>query len=287
MNRRIYFLSVRAVSLLLITMLIGGVSVTGAVGAQKQLTLDEVRRRGVLVVGMNAAYAPFEYIEKGGTIVGFDVDLIRILVDKLGVKARLVDTEWAGVIPALYTGKFDVIISAMTITPQRAKRVNFSIPYVEATPYLLVKASSPYEKIEDLIGRVVAVQLGGAGETQVRGWDQELKKKHGKGFKDILTLGNVPDIWLAVDVGRADAAIGTLVDLQVFMKKNPGKYRAIPGLGERAFFGIATRKQDIELKQYFDRQIRDLKRSGQLAALQMKWFGFVTAVPDELPAFAK
>src|SRR2546428_13489449 len=123
MNRRIYFLSVRAVSLLLVTLLVGGVSVTRAVGAQKTLTLDEVRRRGVLVVGMNAAYAPFEYIEQGGKIVGFDVDLIQILVKELGVKARLVDTEWAGVIPALYAGKFDVIISAMTITPQRAKRV--------------------------------------------------------------------------------------------------------------------------------------------------------------------
>ena len=78
-------------------------------------TLDEIRKRGEMVIGMEAAYVPYESIQDG-KIIGFDCDIGQHFADKLGVKVKFVDTEWSGIIPALYTKKFDTILSGMTIT---------------------------------------------------------------------------------------------------------------------------------------------------------------------------
>src|SRR2546426_3994412 len=88
----------------------------------------EIKKRGVIMNGMEAQNPPFEYIENGH-IVGYDADLVERLAQKLGVKAENIDTAWSGVIPSLYTRKFDLIWSAMTITEPRKQAVNFSAPY--------------------------------------------------------------------------------------------------------------------------------------------------------------
>src|ERR1700677_33825 len=78
-------------------------------------TLEEVKKRGTLMVGTEAAYVPYEFF-KDGKIIGYDPDIADLMVPKIGAKAQFIDTAWSGIIPALYAGKFDCIISAMTIT---------------------------------------------------------------------------------------------------------------------------------------------------------------------------
>ena len=95
--------------------------------------LADAKKRGTLIVGMEAAYVPYEFF-KDGKIIGYDPDIIDLVAPKLGVKPQLVDTAWNGIIPALYARKFDCIISAMTITKERAEKVLFSMPYADASP---------------------------------------------------------------------------------------------------------------------------------------------------------
>src|SRR5260221_14065116 len=90
--------------------------------------LDDIKKKGEMVVGMEVAYVPYEFF-KDGEVMGYDVDLTRRFADKLGVKGKFVDTEWAGIIPALLASKFDVIISGMTIPPERGQQVNCSMHY--------------------------------------------------------------------------------------------------------------------------------------------------------------
>ena len=110
-------------------------SLTGAVRAD---TLDDIKKRGEMVIGLEAAYVPYESI-KDGKIIGFDCDIGQHFADKLGVKVKFVDTEWSGIIPALYTKKFDAILSGMTITGERAQKVLFSQPYAEASNMVLIR----------------------------------------------------------------------------------------------------------------------------------------------------
>src|SRR5260370_34924614 len=77
--------------------------------------MDDIKKRGEMVVGMEVDNQPYEYF-KDGEIVGYDVDLAKKLADKLGIKVKFVDTEWSGIIPSLLAKKFDLIFSGMTIT---------------------------------------------------------------------------------------------------------------------------------------------------------------------------
>jgi polar amino acid transport system substrate-binding protein len=90
--------------------------------------VDQVKSRGVLRVGLSL-FMPRAMLDKGGKLMGFDVDVANKVAEDLGVKLELVQTAWDGIIPSLLLGKFDVIISGMIITPGRNLTVNFTVPY--------------------------------------------------------------------------------------------------------------------------------------------------------------
>ena len=148
----------------------GSAVLLGLATAQKAHadTLDEVKKRGTLIVGTEAAYVPYEFF-KDGKIIGYDPDIIDHIVGKLGVKAQIVDTAWNGIIPALYAKKFDVIISAMTITKERADKVLFSMPYADASNVILLRANEDRIKsATDLSGKIIGVQIGSAAAGSSR-----------------------------------------------------------------------------------------------------------------------
>ena len=97
-------------------------------GAAAESLIDEIVKRGVLRVGVGL-FVPRSFKDKDGNLVGYEVEMSKKLAEDIGIKAEFVPTEWSGIIPALLTGKFDVIIGGMGITPERALKVNFSIPY--------------------------------------------------------------------------------------------------------------------------------------------------------------
>ncbi|MBA7592906.1 L-cystine-binding protein FliY [subsurface metagenome] len=96
--------------------------------APAESLIDEIGKRGVLKVGVGL-FVPRSFKDKDGNLVGYEVEMSKKLAEDIGIKAEFVPTEWSGIIPALLTGKFDVIIGGMGITPERALKVNFSIPY--------------------------------------------------------------------------------------------------------------------------------------------------------------
>ena len=98
-------------------------------------TLDDIKKRGEMIVGVEAAYVPYEFI-KDGQIIGYDIDIGNRFAEKLGVKAKFMDTQWSGIIAALLTKKFDTVLSGMTITKDRAEKLNFSMPKPSALSVL-------------------------------------------------------------------------------------------------------------------------------------------------------
>ena len=131
-------------------------------------TLDDIKAAGVLRVGMEPGYMPFELTNQKGEIIGFDVDVAKRMAKKLGVKLELVSTAWDGIIPSLMTSKFDVIMSGMTITDERSQVVDFADPYIIIGQTALVR--------KDLAGEIksykdlnnpkykIASKLGTTGE---------------------------------------------------------------------------------------------------------------------------
>jgi polar amino acid transport system substrate-binding protein len=118
-----------------------------------------------LVVGMELAYPPFETKDQQGNPSGVSVDLAKALGEYLGRPVEIVNTNWDGLIPSLQTGKVDVVISSMTITEERGKVVDFSIPYAHSYLAVLVNKNAGITSVEDLntAGRIVAVKKGTTG----------------------------------------------------------------------------------------------------------------------------
>ena len=247
-------------------------------------TLDEVKQRGTLVVGMEAAYVPYEFF-KDGKIIGYDPDIIDHLVGTLGVKAQLVDTAWNGIIPALYAKKFDVIVSAMTITKERAEKVLFSMPYADASNVILLRAGEDrIKEADDLSGRIVGVQIGSAAAGIIKTFEAKLKDKGKPGYADVKQYEHYPEAYQDLLNKRIDAVVNSRSTMMVVMKDAPGKFKMIPGVSDiTAYFGMAFRKDDTSLQSFANQQLAMLKQSGELAKLQEKWFGGTMETPDVVP----
>ncbi len=131
-------------------------------------TLDDIKARGTLRVGMEPGYMPFELTNQKGEIIGFDVDMAKRMAKALDVELELVSTAWDGIIPALITSKFDIIMSGMTVTEERAKAVDFADPYIIIGQTALIRKEladevKSYKDLDDPKYKI-ASKLGTTGE---------------------------------------------------------------------------------------------------------------------------
>ena len=256
-----------------------------AIRSARSDTLDEVKKRGTLIVGMEVAYVPYEFF-KDGVIVGYDPDIIAEAMPKLGVKAQLIDTAWNGIIPALYASKFDVIVSAMTITKERAEKVLFSMPYADASNVILLRADdSVIKSADDLSGRIIGVQLGSAAAVISKTYEDNMKSRGKPGYKEVKQYEHYPEAYQDLLNKRVDAVVNSKSTLMVVMNDAPGKFKLLPGISDvTAYFGMAFRKQDTALQAFFNAQLAEMKQDGRLAKLQQQWFGGTMETPNTIPA---
>ena len=250
-------------------------------------TLSDVKASGVLQIGCEATYPPFTFRDSG-KIVGYDVDLAALMCSSLGVKPEFIDTQWSGVIPALYAGRFDVIMSSMSYRKERLKKVAFSIPYAEASQAMLIRADdvSKIMSVKDLSGKVLGVKLGSPGEMMKPALEKEIVAAKGKGFSDVKIYDDHPSAYLALSQGTVDGVLNTLPTLGKVMKDRPGAYALVRPVGKLNWAGIAARKEDTEIVNWMDAELTRLKDSGEIYALQEKWFGFKMELSDTIPSFA-
>jgi polar amino acid transport system substrate-binding protein len=255
-----------------------------AIAQAKGQTLAEIRKKGELLIGCEAAYVPFTF-RKDGQIVGYDVDMAEIFCKTLGVKPQFIDTAWAGVIPSLYAKKFDIIMSSMSYTPERLKRVAFTIPYAEASQALLIRASDAdkIKSLADMSNKVAAVKLGSVAGTIHPKLDAEVKKARGIGFKEVRTFDDHPAAYISLAQGRVDGVFNNLPPLAMVLKDQPGKYALVRGVGADNWAGIAARLEDTEIIAFLNQEITKYKKDGTMNRLQDKWFGFRHVLADAVP----
>ena len=260
-------------------------AVQGVVASARADTLDDIKKKGEMVVGMEAAYVPYEFF-KDGKIIGYDCDIAQKIADKIGVKVSFIDTDWAGIIPALYAHKFDVIMSGMTMTAERAQKISFSQPYGDASVIILLRTNETGIKTaDDLSGKTIGTQLGSAPAVVAKKFEDKLKAAGKPGFADMKLYEHFPEAYLDLTNHRTDAVLNSVSTLNVLMKEQPGKYKTISGVMDiKAYYGLAFRKDDERLTKLANDVLTEMKTSGELAKLQTKWFGTTMDSPDTIPA---
>lgn len=250
-------------------------------------TIADIKASGELLVGDEATYVPFAFRE-GDQIVGYDVDLAEEFCKALEVKCRIVDTVWAGVIPALLAEKFDIIMGQMSYSPERINGVGFTIPYIDASQALLIRAEDAGEitSMDGMSGRVLGVKLGSPGAINQDAINARIEANTGTALSDIKTFDDHPTAYLALADSRVDGVLNSFTTLAVLLKDQPGKFVIVTeGVGTPNWAGIVTREEDAEILDFLNEQILRLKADGTIAALQEKWFGVSTVLPDTIPTF--
>ena len=222
---------------------------------------------GKLTTCTHLPYAPFQFSE-GGKIVGFDIDMIDLVAKKLGVTQTVVDTPFEGIKSGqdLNTGKCDVAAAGMTIKPERAKVIDFSVPYFNATQALLIRKGAGYSSLESFKGKKLGIQSGTTGKDFVV--SKKLAAVALIEFEDLATLQQ------ALATSQVDGAVNDLPVWTDYIKKNAGKFEvgAEFDTGEEYGFGI-KKGGNPELLKTVNEVITGAKSDGTYATIYEKWFG--------------
>ena len=220
----------------------------------------------VLVMGTSADYAPFEYVDtaKSDEIIGFDIDLAKMIGEKLGYEIKVENMDFNSLIPALQANKFDIVLAGMTPTPEREEVVDFSIPYYETEQYLVFKKEKAYKEMADLAGGVVGAQISSIQE--------ELAKEFGEehGFK-VESRNLIPELIQELKTGRFDAAVIENIVSENYLASNDD-LAAFPIVVEEPDFKAAVFQKGSDLKVGFDKAIEELIADGTIEELKKKWF---------------
>ena len=230
--------------------------------------LDDIVKRGVLRVGLEPGYMPFEVTNQKGEIIGFDVDLAKRMAKAMGVRLELVSTAWDGIIPALLTDKFDIIMSGMTLTQERNLKIGFSDPYVVIGQSILIKKNiaDQVKSYRDLNNAKykVASKLGTTGEQATR---RMIPKAAYISFETeqegVMDLVN----------GKIDAFVYDLPYMAIAnAQKNNGSLVFLdqPFTYEPIAWGI--RKGNPDFTNWLNNFLAQIKSDGTYDKLYKKWF---------------
>ena len=243
-------------------------SVLGAdIELAKKSTIEKILKRGELRVGFESGYIPFEMTDKKGNFIGFDMDYARHMAKAMGVKFVPVNTEWDGIIPALMTDKFDIIMGGMTITQERNLKINFADPYIVVGQTILLhkKHEGKVKSYKDLNDPkyILTGRLGTTGEQAIKKF---MPKATYKSFQSEAEAG------LEVINGKADALV---YDLPFC-----GHLYASQGKGKTIFLNEpftyeplawAINKGDPDFLNWLNNFLRQTKGDGFYDRLYQKW----------------
>jgi polar amino acid transport system substrate-binding protein len=220
----------------------------------------------VLKTAVDGTFAPHAMPKLSGGIEGFNVDLADALAKQLNMKITVDSAQFSGLLPALQAGTYDFIVAPVTVTKERAENLLFTEGYLNTDFQFITKTDAPdITKLEDLKGKVVAVNKGSAYDSWARGLEEKI------GWK-VESYGTQIDAVQAVLSGRADANVAGNTAIQWAAKSNPQiklSYLYSTGL----VWAIALRKDSAELRKTLDEAVECLKTDGTIAKLHEKWFG--------------
>ncbi|WP_155593427.1 transporter substrate-binding domain-containing protein [Lysinibacillus cavernae] len=255
---------------LFMVMLVLVIGVLAACGTKDNNASDtgsntDTEGKQVLKVGTSADYAPFEYVDaaKGEEIIGFDIDLIKLVGEKIGVDMQVQDMDFNSLVPALQAGKIDVVISGMTPNPEREKVVDFSDKYNETEQVIIVKKDSGIKKEADLAGKKVGVQTASIQENL----GNEIAKK-----VDVAVEGRtrIPEIIQDMMSKRLDAGILEGGVAKGYLKTND-QLVAFPVEEQPEDFKAIAVPKGSDLKDKINKALKELADEGKIQELEEKW----------------
>ncbi len=237
-------------------------------GQQTSSQLNEIVERGTIRVGMST-FVPWAMQSNDGELIGFEIDVATRLAEDMGVDVEFVPTQWSGIIPALRTGRFDVIIGGMSVKPDRNLQVNFTIPYDYSGIAIAANAENVPGRTDleefNTADTVIAARLGttaaSAAERYLPNAEIRLFEQETQAVQEVLN-------------GSADAIVASAPLPAYLAVDNPDTlYLPLDDTFTKEPIGFALQKGDVDTLNYFNNWIRVVDSEGWLAERKQYWFG--------------
>ena len=233
----------------------------------KNLNVSKIQAKDYLVVGTSADYPPYAQIDLATQeIVGFEIDVITFIAEKLGKKLILKDMPFNALILELMSGHIDVIAAGLSPSPQRSKAVLFSIPYINDDNLIVVstKNNPCFERLEDLYGKTVAVNIGYTSDTFL--------SKHPQ--INLIRLKSTADSIVALQSGSVDAFATSKSSFDILLskqKENVDQYQYFQLPASADACALAFEKNNHTLQKEIDPIIAAMLKDGTMQSLKEKW----------------
>ena len=248
-------------------LVLAGLLTLVAAPAARAGKLDDIKSRGVLVAGVKDSQPPFGFLdEKTGQIVGFEIDLMKALADRLGVKLETKPVTSATRIPMLTQGVVDIVAATMTHKKEREDRIDFSITYFMTGQKLLVKKDGGISSAADLAGKKVA---------SVRGSTSEQNMKKAQPDCTVISFETYPKAFVALKQGEVQA-MTTDESILAGIKNSDDKPDAWEIVGDAISlepYGLGLPENDSAFRDAVNRALMDMWEKGDYLKIYEKWFG--------------
>ena len=251
----------------LLALCVSGTALAADHDLSAKSTIQEILARGELRVGFDAGYMPFEMTDKSGAYIGFDMDMGRELASAMGVKFVPVNIDFDGMIPALLTGKVDVIMSAMTITQERNLKIGFSDPYIVVGQSILLSKKlegqiTSWEQLNDPKFNIISRQ-GTTGEEAAKRY---LPKAN------LKTFEKEADGAMEVANGRGDAWVYDMpFNVVFYAEQGEGKVIHLDKPFTYEPLGIGIKQGDPDFMNFLNNFLRQIKADGRYDRMYDKW----------------
>jgi polar amino acid transport system substrate-binding protein len=237
-----------------------------------------------MIVAIDPTFAPFEYTDASGKIIGFDPAILELIAKDLGVEIEYQKMAFSGIIPGLIAGSFDFTASALSVTAERSQKIDFTMPMSEGVNVVLKRADDKSITSSDpavLAGKRLGVKVNTQPEQVMKGISEKLVAE-GKPAVDFLSIDTVEQTISALATKRIDFVVDDqLVLAQVVRERPEAKLEIVGAIGPKTYISWGTNKSDPKLNAYLNEQIKKLKADGTLKKLQAEHFYGITF--DELP----
>ena len=242
-----------------------------ASGSQDHLA--RIKSAGELKVGLEGDWQPFSFHDEKDKLVGYDVEVAQNLAKKLGVKVKIVEGPWDGLFAGMDSGRYDLVINGVDITPERAKTYDFSTPYAYDRTVLITRFdNNDIHSFNDLKGKTTANSIGSTY--------QEIGEKYGAKVSGVDTLAETLQM---VKNKQVQATINASTSFGDYMKHRPDEPLKIAATkGKATEYAIPLKKgaDNASLKKAVDNALQEMKNDGTLSKLSVKYFGSDLTTPN-------
>ncbi|WP_125144280.1 basic amino acid ABC transporter substrate-binding protein [Clostridium transplantifaecale] len=232
---------------------------TEAADESAEETKEEAAAGGVLVMGTNAEFPPYEFYEDND-IVGIDVEIAKAIAEKMGMELQIEDMAFDAIIPAVTSGKADFGAAGMTVTEERQRSVEFTDTYANSNQVAIVKEDSDIAGSADLEGKTIGVQLGTTGDALATELKDATVERYNKGLEAVQSLTQ----------GKIDAVVIDQATAQAFVKKTEGIKILEEKMSEEEY-AIAIKKGNTDLVEKMNAAIAELKSEGKIDEIVAKY----------------